>query len=105
MTEIESCHCALYRPPQPMASATVWPRLHIFVTLHCMCLYAIFVTLAIIFVALQCPVHVHVRYFCRAKQHVVATCPLLALLLSMTSSLEQVLLCFGAKVPLDIFLL
>ena len=105
MTEIESCHCALYRLPWPMASATVWPRLYIFVTLQCMCLCAIFVTLAIIFVALQCPVHVHVRYFCCAKQHVVATCPLLALLLSMTSSLGQALLCFGAKVPVDILLL
>ena len=70
-----------------------------------MCMCAIFVTLAIIFVALQCPLHVYVRYFCRAKQHVVATCPLLAQLLSMTSSLEQILLCFGAKVPLDILLL
>ena len=70
---------------------------------QCMCLYAIFVTLAIIFVALQCLLHV--RYFCRAKQHVVATCPLLALLLGMTSSLKLVLLCFGAKVPLDILLL
>ena len=34
-----------HRLPQPKASATVWPRLHIFVTL-------------------QCPVHVHVSYFC-----------------------------------------
>ena len=75
------------RLPQPKASATVWPRLHIFFTLQCR------------------SVAMHVRYFCRAKQHVVATCPLLALLLSMTSSLKQVLFCFGAKVPLDIFLL